>query len=186
MLRLFVAVDLPEAVRQDVAAMCTQVNGARWVKFHQLHVTLRFMGKTPDDALTDIRDRLAGVKLPPFPIALKGAGTFPAAVDPMRARVLWLGLDSDEPLVQLKHTIDTHLGEHTDSAKQGFAPHLTLARFTHRPDASLTRFLSQHRGYGSPAWQVACFRLYQSTLHSGRAVHEIVAAYPLADTGRDH
>jgi 2'-5' RNA ligase len=185
MLRLFVAVDLPEAVRQEVAAMCTQVSEARWVKLHQLHITLRFMGKTPDDALADIRDRLAGVKIPPFPLALQGAGTFPAAADVRRARVLWLGLNPEEPLVQLKREIDSHLGTHAEGEKQGFAPHLTLARFTRRPNDSLTRFLSQHHDYGSTTWQVACFRLYQSTLHSGGAVHDVVATYPLAGVSRD-
>ena len=183
MLRLFLAVDLPPPVQQEVEAMCTQVSKARWVKPHQLHITLRFMGQTPDDALADIRERLARVQAPAFQIGLRGAGIFPAGADTRRARVLWLALDPKEPLVRLKREIDFHLA--VDGEKQGFSPHLTLARFADKPDPSLTRFISKHVDYRSAVWTVACFQLYRSTLHSSGAVHDVVATYPLADISRE-
>lgn len=182
MLRLFLAVDLPETIRQEVAAMCTQVKSARWVKPHQLHITLRFMGQTPDDDLAKIQERLSRVKAPGFELALRGAGVFPGGGK--RARVLWLGLDPTLPLVQLKHEIDACLGPDTQREGQGFSPHLTLARFTEKPDATLTQFLSRHQSYSGPRWPVACFKLYQSTLLSNGAVHGLVATYALAEFNR--
>ena len=179
MLRLFLAVDLPPPVRKEVEAMCTQVSKARWVKPHQLHITLRFMGQTPDDALADIRERLSHVHVPAFPIALQSAGIFPTGADMRRARVLWLGLDPLAPLVRLKREIDSHLG--VDDENQGFSPHLTLARFTDKPDPSLAQFISQRISYCSAVWTVACFQLYQSTLHASGAVHNVVASYPLIE-----
>jgi 2'-5' RNA ligase len=97
--------------------------------------------------------------------------------------VLWLGLDPAEPLANLKRAIDASLGPDTEHAS--YSPHLTLARFTHKPDPTLTQFLSRHRGYHGAPWPVACFTLYKSTLHPGAAVHEVVATYPLAQICRD-
>jgi len=210
MLRLFLAVDLPSPVRQEVAALRTQVNGARWVKTHQLHITLRFMGQTPDQTLAHIRDQLLRVRVPAFDLALQGVGTFPVpppaeSPDPSamnrgspspaslrsgsasskHARVLWLGLDPVEPLVHLKHEIDACLGPDLEHANQDFSPHLTLARFTEKPDATLTQFLSQHQTYRSAHWPVNCFHLYKSTLHSDGAVHEVVATYAFAEFCRE-
>ncbi|HEX7501725.1 MAG TPA: RNA 2',3'-cyclic phosphodiesterase [Polyangia bacterium] len=183
MLRLFLAIDLPDPIRQEVAAMCTQVSNARWVKPHQLHITLRFMGKTPDDDLAGIRERLARVEPPGFELALRGAGVFPGG--DKRARVLWLGLDPTEPLVHLSREIDACLGSDTQREKQEFSPHLTLARFTEKPDATLTQFLLRHRTYSGTRWPVACFKLYQSTLLSNGAVHSLVSTYALAEFCRE-
>ena len=186
MLRLFVAVDLPTAEQQAVAGLCTSVQGARWAKPHQLHITLRFMGQTPDDQLPLIRQRLAAVKASPFRLALSGVGVFPAARKP---RVLWLGLQPAEPLIFLKREIDAALGPTSpadpDEEKRDFHPHLTLARFTRPPGESLARFLAQHDTHRGVEWEVDCFRLYRSTLHPSGAVHEPVAAYPLTWICRD-
>ncbi len=184
MLRLFVAVDLPEPIRQEVAARCTQVSKARWVKPNQLHITLRFMGRTPDDALDDIRERLSRVRAPGFELALQGAGVFPGGAS-KRARVLWLGLDPAEPLVGLKREIDACLGPDAQREGQGFSPHLTLARFTEKPDATLTQFIARHETYRGAPWPVNCFKLYQSTLLSNGAVHTLVSTYALADFCRE-
>jgi 2''-5'' RNA ligase len=185
MLRLFLAIDLPDGVRHEVEAMCTRVHKARWVKPHQLHITLRFMGQTPDDALAGIQEKLAQVEVPAFELALRGAGVFPSGASTRRARVLWLGLEPMEPLVRLKREIDTCLGMDTPSEVQGFSPHLTLARFVEKSDPSLTQFIAQYHNYRSAHWPAACFQLYKSTLHSSGAVHEVIATYALADTCRE-
>ncbi len=159
--------------------MCSAVANARWVKPHQLHVTLRFMGQTPDDDLPEIRERLARVQAPAFELALRGAGTFPGGPNTKRARVLWLGLDPIEPLARLKREIDACLDTGARKQTQEFSPHLTLARFPRGSDLSLTRFIARREGYRGAAWPVVCFRLYRSTLAASGALHEGVATYPL-------
>jgi RNA 2',3'-cyclic 3'-phosphodiesterase len=178
MLRLFLAVDLPDPVRLEVATLCTQVKHARWVKPHQLHITLRFMGQTPEQALANIRDQLGRVQAPAFDLALRGTGIFPGGASSKRARVLWLGLEPVEPLTHLKQAIDECLGP--DLERTSFSPHLTLARFIEKPDPTLTQFLAQHHVYRSAYWPVACFHLYKSTLSSSGAVHEVLRTYSLA------
>jgi 2'-5' RNA ligase len=182
MLRLFVAVDLPASEQQAVAALCTDVRGARWVKPHQLHITLRFMGQTPDEDLPAIRQRLALVEAPSFHLALHDVGVFPAPAQ--KPRVLWLGLAPPEPLVRLKREIDRALLPHPQEEKREFSPHLTLARLSGKPDESLSHFLAQHGNHRGPDWPVAGFRLYQSTLRSSGAVHELLATYALPEICR--
>jgi 2'-5' RNA ligase len=179
MLRLFVAVDLPGEQRQAVAALHTELRGARWAKPHQLHITLRFMGDTPEESLATIRDRLARVESPAFELALRGVGVFPPGA--RKPRVLWLGLAPAEPLIALEREIDQALAAVLPKpAKQrGFSPHLTLARLDGKLDEELPRFLAQHADYGSARWKVDSFLLFRSTLHPSGAVHEVLATYDL-------
>ena len=177
MLRLFIAVDLPAELRPAVARLCQGIGGARWTRPEQLHVTLRFLGDTPEDRLDNMRVRLRQVRMPRFELALRGTGVFPPAG--ARPRVLWLGFDPPEPLRALKHTVDGVLGPDPETAKRGFSPHLTLARFPMRPRHDLDRFLAEHAGFDGGSFLVSNFHLYNSTLRPEGALHEIVESFPL-------
>jgi len=185
MLRLFVAVDLPSTVQQAVASLCANLRDARFVKPHQLHITLRFMGQTPDEELPAVRERLAGVHVSGFDLRLEGVGTFPPAL--RKARVLWLGLEPKPALLTLAREIDVRLGDlglRPDEKRRAFTPHLTLARFGRQADQALPRFITQHASFRSTDWRIDCFHLYRSTLNANGAIHEVLATYPLGTTCR--
>jgi RNA 2',3'-cyclic 3'-phosphodiesterase len=181
MLRLFVAVELPASEQAAAAALCHGLEHARWAKAHQLHVTLRFLGATPEARLPELRQRLAGVRAPPFELAVQGIGVFPP--ESPRPRVLWLGLAPGTPLRALKRAVDEALapmpGPQSDDAAT-FAPHLTLARFPGRPDPGLAHFLVRHASYRGTPWRVDSFRLFRSTLNPAGAMHETLEVYPLS------
>jgi RNA 2',3'-cyclic 3'-phosphodiesterase len=178
MLRLFIAVDLPAELRSAVAHVCQGIAGARWTRTEQLHITLRFLGDTPEDLLPDVRSRLRQVRVARFELALRGAGVFPPPGGRKPPRVLWLGLDPPESLRALKLAVDGVLGPDPDTAKRGFSPHLTLARFPTRP-RDLDRFLAEHAGFDGGRFVVGNFHLYRSTLRPEGALHEIVESFPL-------
>ena len=46
--RLFVAIELPEDVRERLAGLCNGLPGARWVPPENQHLTLRFIGEVSD------------------------------------------------------------------------------------------------------------------------------------------
>lgn len=187
MLRLFIAVDLPERLRQDVTSMCKDVTNARWTNPAQLHITLRFMGKTPEERLGEMRRRLAMVRHPPFALALAGVGIFPESAPPTKARVLWLGFADPQALGTLKRAIDDRLGDIAPPEERtGFSPHLTLARFSRRPDATLARLLDRVRAYRSASWTVTHFHLYRSTVSSVGARHALIDSLALATDGPRH
>jgi 2''-5'' RNA ligase len=182
-LRLFIAVDLPTELRPAIARLCQGIAGARWTRAEQLHITLRFLGDTAEDRLADLRAGLREVRTPRFELALRGTGVFPPPSARKPARVLWLGLEPPESLRALKDAVDGCLSKHgpdPETAKRGFSPHLTLARFPTRPRHDLDRFLAEHAGFDGGRFVVSDFHLYRSTLRPEGALHEIVESYPLA------
>ncbi len=65
-MRLFVALELPSAVRENLAALLKALRAVspqtRWVRPENLHLTLKFMGEVPETKLAAIRSALAGVR----------------------------------------------------------------------------------------------------------------------------
>jgi 2'-5' RNA ligase len=179
MLRLFIAVDLPTELRPAVVHLCQGIGGARWTRPEQLHITLRFLGDTPEDQFDDLRARLRQVRMPRFELALRGTGVFPPAGARKPPRVLWLGLFPCGSLAALKHAVDGVIGPDPETAKRGFSPHLTLARFPTRPHRDLDRFLAEHSSFDGGCFVVSDFHFYRSTLRPEGALHEIVESYPL-------
>src|SRR5580700_3974335 len=96
-MRLFVALDIDEQIRERIAVfrdeMRTLAPDVRWVSPETFHITLQFLGET--QKAEEIKTALATVKGEPVTIIFRVAGFFP---DPNRARVLWVGIDSDEKL----------------------------------------------------------------------------------------
>ncbi len=185
MLRLFVAVDLPAELREEIAGMMDRVHGARWANPKQLHITLRFLGDTAEAELPHLIERLSTVEQQAFQLRLCGVGVFPEPREGRREkppRVLWLGIQPTEELATLKHAVDAALSVAPEEAQ--FSPHLTLARFSTRPDRTLSEFLRTREGYTSAYWWVRDFHLYQSTLRREGALHARVASYPLVETKR--
>jgi 2'-5' RNA ligase len=72
--RLFVAIELPVAVRDRLLAAMGGVSGARWQRDDQLHLTLRFIGEIDRHIAQDIAAALGGVHAAPFELALRRVG----------------------------------------------------------------------------------------------------------------
>jgi 2'-5' RNA ligase len=135
--RLFVAIEIPAAVRDNLAAricelskLSSEATGKppRWVQAENFHVTLKFIGETPPGTLDAICGALASVRANKFvDIKCRGLGFFP---DDRHPQVLWAGLDASANLSRLAEDIDRAL-ETVGVAreKRTFTPHLTLARF---------------------------------------------------------
>ena len=81
-MRLFVAIDLPDAICERLQALCGGLRGARWSEANQMHVTLRFIGDVDPQAFNDIADSLADVSQSEFEMALEGVGHFPPRGQP--------------------------------------------------------------------------------------------------------
>jgi 2'-5' RNA ligase len=64
--RLFVALEIPSAVRENLAALIRKLRAvapqAKWVRAENLHVTLKFIGEVPETKLEAIRMALGEVR----------------------------------------------------------------------------------------------------------------------------
>lgn len=76
MIRLFVGLALPDAVRDRLATLQNGVPGARWVPPETFHVTLRFVGEIDEDVAADLDAELATLSAPAVPVRLRGLSRF--------------------------------------------------------------------------------------------------------------
>ena len=64
--RLFVALEIPPAVRQNLATLLSSFRAVtkepRWVRTENLHVTLKFLGEVPEAQVEAIRSALAEIR----------------------------------------------------------------------------------------------------------------------------
>jgi RNA 2',3'-cyclic 3'-phosphodiesterase len=177
MIRLFTAVSIPEAIRQQLHGMGRSLPGARSVPEEQIHITLRFIGEVEGTLFKDIKDALSTVSVSPFSIAVQGVGHFPPRGKP---RVIWAGLRPTDSLIKLKRRIDTCLiecGLPPDNRK--FSPHVTLARLNNPPMKRITSFLAGNAFLQFDEFEVHHFHLYSSKLTNKGATHIQEADYPL-------
>jgi RNA 2',3'-cyclic 3'-phosphodiesterase len=135
--RLFVALEIPSAVRDNFAALINEFravdasasrNRAHWVRAENLHVTLKFIGNLDAGKLDPIRAALAEVySSGAVELNFRGLGFFP---DEKRPRVLWAGMVASPNLAPLAAGLDARLEKlGIPRETREFAPHLTLARF---------------------------------------------------------
>jgi 2'-5' RNA ligase len=134
--RLFVALEMPPAVRANLAALMNDLRTMdakssgkmpRWTRPENLHVTLKFIGNVVPEKLDGIRAALAGVRSErPVELRFRGLGFFPYA---KRPRVVWAGVAGSQNLGAIAADIDRGLAElGVPSEQRAFIPHLTLAR----------------------------------------------------------
>jgi 2'-5' RNA ligase len=137
--RLFIAVPLPADAAAAVADVVDEVRGrglpagerdVRWVRLDGLHLTLRFLGPTPEDRIAptaEIVEAVAAALPGPIDLELRGAGAFPPVGRP---RAIWIGIGDGAAALS---EIASRLGEALVAAgwptdDRPFRPHLTLAR----------------------------------------------------------
>lgn len=177
MLRLFVAIDIPEDIRTRMCGMGGSVPGARAVPPEQLHLTLKFLGDTDTALLPDITEALAAISSAPLTISLKGVGHFPPRGTP---RVLWAGIDPVVEVTALRNTVEKALADiGIERERRKFSAHVTLARLHNSPLKRLTQFLAGNSLFTTPVFTVREFHLYASSLSAKGAVHTVLATFPL-------
>jgi 2'-5' RNA ligase len=129
-MRIFVALDIEESIRTRIERFVEGVRGfapdVRWVRPESLHVTLKFIGEKPGDAVKQIKHALSRVRVDPFDVAFRNYGFFPGAKSP---RVFWIGIEAGPQLSELAKSIDLETSTvGIPKEVHPYSPHLTLAR----------------------------------------------------------
>jgi len=153
-------VNLEQALRDTGADL-------KLVEPENIHVTLKFLGPTPEDKVDEIIEIIneCSSGVPPFNLVLKGAGAFPNL---NYLKVLWVGLENYEPLVPIAQCLDvslTRLGFKAE--KRGFKPHITLARVkTRKKKNAIKDLLVKHKSMEFAEVNVNSIKLKKSILDS--------------------
>lgn len=175
--RLFVAIDLPAAIRDRLSSLCCGLPGARWIAPEQMHLTLRFIGEVDSSVFQLVCEALTEVRGEPFTLQLEGIGFFPPRGKP---RVAWVGIRKSDQLVQLRKRIESVLvrsGLEPEGRK--YSPHITLARLNDTPGSRIGAYLAHNGLFHSGEFAVREFYLYSSVLNSKGAKHYIEQRYAL-------
>jgi 2'-5' RNA ligase len=188
-LRLFIAVELDGALRETLGELQERLrkqtlDRLRWTRYDGIHLTLKFLGETPEARVPAIQAALergaAGHRK--HGLSLGKLGTFGGRRNP---RVLWVDLDGDiEPLRSLQESIDAELAAiGYPREERRFSPHLTLARV--RPETARDVAEAMARALESvrvPTAEIAVeeVALMQSTLGRGGAVYNRLTSVELS------
>lgn len=188
-MRLFVALEIPAAVRENLAAAQKQVQKKvqkdlkaaggelRWVRPDNFHVTLKFIGQATSEELAAIMEELRTVR-PEGTVKAAFAGLGYAS-HAKRGGVLWATMEASNFMKMLAGQIDRRLERLGIPAEEReFLPHLTLARC--KPSSAMPAIRAAMREYeshdfGSMLWEE--FRLMESRLGAGGSQYSTLASF---------
>jgi 2'-5' RNA ligase len=176
MMRLFVALALPDVIADGVLLLQGGVPGARWSEREQLHLTLRFIGEVDGRDAAAIDDALSTIREPRFMLELKGVGEFGGK----NPRALWAAVRDETSVRHLQRKIESALQRiGLPAEERKFAPHITLARLRAAPRDRIVTFLAAQALYASPPFEVNTFILYSSRLTPNGSIYRPERAYAL-------
>jgi len=176
-MRLFIAILLPEPVREALSALRLGLPGARWVEPEAMHLTLRFMGEVNAGEAEDIDAALAAIHVPAFDLAISGIGNFQSR---RRVRSLWVGLGRSEPLARLQGKVESAVVRAGfEPERRKFKPHVTLARLKKTPVGHVGAYMETHDTFAVAPFAVTAFTLMRSYLNRDGPHYETLAEYPL-------
>lgn len=183
-LRLFVSLNFPREVKEQVSQLQKVLQGAgadvKWVEKKNLHLTLKFLGDISVTLLPDIRNVLleAAEKAKPPVIVLQNLGVFPGRGEP---KVLWVGIrEQDNHLVSLAERIDLNLSALGISREnKAFRPHLTIGRVRSQNGIEgLKGKFSEHKSFSPLGPQkIGNFQLVKSELAKQGPVYTILEEF---------
>jgi len=188
--RLFVAIALPEAVKEEIEKVQSEMrtalpgNFVRWTKREQFHLTLKFLGNVAEARVGELSDSLRKASGPFEAMRLKAEriGFFP---DMRYPRVAWVWVhDEKELLPRLQQAIELAAQRFTaERAEKNFTGHVTLARIQgiKRPQAELlSKFALEMTDRCFGEWAADKVELIRSELSSGGARYTTVAEFPFS------
>ena len=211
-IRCFIGLTIPSDIQTKLADIQNQLkeNGAkaRWIKHHNIHITLRFLGDRDAKRVKQIAQALpeifAGISN--FKIKIDSLDAFPNI---KKMRTLWAGIsDGKNETVKLFEMLNDGLAKlGIPKDREDFTPHFTLARCkTYEESRATARALSSidpSTSSGSirpaylrspnsvnmgliekaPTFSIEAFpesiTFYQSTLHSEGSIYEPIAVIKL-------
>ena len=180
-MRLFVALQISDEVRGAIAQLIRELkpldDSWKWTRAENLHVTLKFLGETPESKLENITRSLSAVPADlPITLNFKGLGFFP---NERRPRVLWVGMEAPQSLSALAAAIDDSLSQlEILREDRAFTPHLTLSRSKEgRISSKLREALAKYSTSEFKATEASKFHLIESKIRSTGAEYTTLQSF---------
>jgi RNA 2',3'-cyclic 3'-phosphodiesterase len=180
-MRLFVAIALPQDVKDNIATLRGGIPDARWIAAENAHVTLAFIGEVQTPQMIDISTILGKISHPAFYLNIEDVGVFGSN---KRPRILWAGVHNTETLTllhkKIMKAIDS-VGVKLEDRR--FRPHITLARVHKSPYEKVRSYLTDHALFRTKTIPVNSFSLFSSHLSSSGALYNEEVIFDLTPVG---
>ena len=176
-MRLFVGIPLAAAVVDELSAISMRLradgDGLRWTAPQSWHITLQFLGNTPEYAC--IVARLRELQARAVPVQLEDLGFFE------RAGVFFAGVNLSPELKELQQRVTAataHCGFIPES--RAYHPHITLARSKSKGPKALRELKAKiHREPRFSGFQAHEFVLYESVPGAKGSHYEVKEHFAL-------
>lgn len=176
MVRLFIAFLLPESLKARLGDLISELkplaSGIKWVNPTNLHLTLKFIGEVPEEAVLSIGDALSSAvrEKAKYEVRVKECGGFPNLRNP---RVLWVGLSGINRDFKIASEIDKHLLPlGIAKEKKPFSPHLTIGRIKKPGDISRLSGYIENLNFDAGTVILNKVALVKSTLTPAGPIYE--------------
>ena len=168
-MRLFIAVELAEYIREEIARVQARMKKTqdiiKWVDPASIHITLKFLGEVREERIGKILEVIEQIteKVSPFNIEIEGMGAFPNLTS---LRVIWIGVKNNSSLGWLAANLESTLEkEGFPREKRKWVPHLTVGRVKVLKERDkLREFILREKGSKVGGMKVRYVTLMQSYL----------------------
>jgi 2'-5' RNA ligase len=182
-MRLFVALEPPEEIRQDLLKALEYLQGLKhkdinWVKPENLHLTVNFIGEVAEHRLPELKDllrRMTQKKESPK-LRAEGIELFPYRFP----RLIWLKLSGDQDVLKTlnRQTLTSLLSLGIEADAKNLKLHVSLGRIKSQQSVE---FEQMALGYQFPekvcVWDT--ISLYKSLLRPTGPHYELIEQYYL-------
>lgn len=184
--RLFFAICISPQIRETLTQFQDQLRATgahvKWVESNNLHITLKFLGATPETHIEVLKKagNNTAAKVKPFDVSWSGFGAFP---DYKRPKVIWAGVSRGEDLLEMFHLkLDSELTDFGfPPEKKKFKPHLTIGRVkSFRGLSELSRIIEKNKNSQLGEMRVNSFSLQCSTLTPSGPIYREISAFHLS------
>jgi 2'-5' RNA ligase len=192
-LRLFIAVSIPDSVRDKIAAAQNELRAAvphdvvRWTRMEQFHLTLRFLGAVETVRFPALVEevRLACKNFAPLRLRAGGIGFFPNQRVP---RVVWVGIEDPQGRLPLLHRAVQLATKPftTEESEETLTGHVTLGRVKRiqRREAQLLASAAARLARADfGEWTADHIAIMRSEVSSQGAKHTCLETIPLDFSG---
>lgn len=181
MIRLFIGLEIPDNIKEQVLALDKDLNGALWKNAEKLHLTLAFVGNIEEPVADELHQELQYVRFPAFHLAFKEIGYFTNGDIPHH---LWVGVDQNKALNELQEKVMNVLKKLNLNTQDKFKfhPHMTIAKLQGSILPSVLAYVSKNNLFHSEEFLVDHFSLFVShAKENGEGKYYTIAAeYPLS------
>jgi len=139
MKRIFTAIALTEEIKEVLAEKEKEIQDLfpeeeargliKWVKKENLHITLFFLGQTPENSIEGIKKSISKIAEKPFSLKLKRIIYGPPGKTV--PRLIWLEVEKKPELMRITREMEEEFLKERflkKSSGRPFSPHITLGR----------------------------------------------------------